>query len=326
MSLFARPVPAEAILAVAGHDAFAGHLAGWTPATVQAAVQDRLGALVSWHPDGAVSAHPLVRDTFRPLVMAAAEAAADTALTGMPEGTVTSRADALRVVEAIELLLDAGQWQPAHDMYLSRTNNGQVWMTLPAARSGQRAAAAFVATPGRRNACATRLTPSHLGYYLNEVGRNAMHAGDLITAREYLLMAVRYDRDAGDMRNLSASSQNLAECLGHLGEIRAARTPRPKASAAQRAMATGRKFATLTVSWGGLRDSAATLPRPGTSSPPPTRYKLPTIRTVITCTHCSESSGRNGWPARGGRPGPGADGPQPKDLQGEWLERRRGTV
>ena len=120
VSLFARPVPAEAVLAVAGHEAFGGRLAGWTPAMVQAAVRDRLGGLASWHPDGTISAHPLVRDTFRPLVMAAAGTAAETALAGMPAGEVTSRADALRVVEAIELLLDAGQWQPADDMYRSR--------------------------------------------------------------------------------------------------------------------------------------------------------------------------------------------------------------
>ena len=40
---------------------------------------------------------------------------------GCRPGRVTSRADALRVVEAIELLLDAGQWQPADDLYRNRT-------------------------------------------------------------------------------------------------------------------------------------------------------------------------------------------------------------
>ena len=87
VSLFARPVPAGAVLAVAGHEAFAGRLAGWTPAMVQTAIRDRLGGLASWHPDGTISAHPLVRDTFRPLVMAAAETAAEAALAGMPAGT-----------------------------------------------------------------------------------------------------------------------------------------------------------------------------------------------------------------------------------------------
>ena len=38
VSLFARPVPAEAVLAVAAHEVFGSRLAGWTPAMVQAAV------------------------------------------------------------------------------------------------------------------------------------------------------------------------------------------------------------------------------------------------------------------------------------------------
>ena len=165
VSLFARPVDAGAVLAVADHEAFGSRLAGWTPAMVQAAVRGRLAGLASWHPDGTISAHPLVRDTFRPLVMAAAGIAADTALAGMPAGTVASRADALRVVEVIELLLDAGQWQPADDMYMNRCDHGQVWRDLPAARLGQRAAAAFLATPGRRAACASQLDDNSLSYY-----------------------------------------------------------------------------------------------------------------------------------------------------------------
>ncbi len=45
VSLFARPVPAEAVLAVAAHEVFGSRLAGWTPAMVQAAVTGRLGGL-----------------------------------------------------------------------------------------------------------------------------------------------------------------------------------------------------------------------------------------------------------------------------------------
>ena len=120
VSLFTRPVTAGAVLAVAAHEAFGGRLAGWTPGMVQAAVRDRLAGLATWHPDGTISAHPLVRDTFRPLALPAAATAADTSLTGLPQGTVTSRADALRVTEAIELLLDAGQWRPADDLYRAR--------------------------------------------------------------------------------------------------------------------------------------------------------------------------------------------------------------
>jgi tetratricopeptide (TPR) repeat protein len=217
VSLFARPVPTEAVLAVAAHEVFGGRLAGWTPGMVRAAVRARLTELATWHPDGTISTHPLVRGTFRPLAFQAAATAAETSLTGLPEGEVTSRADALRVTEAIELLLDAGQWQPANGLYQSRCDNGRVWLNLPAARLGQRTATAFVATPARRNACATHLTPRRLGHYLNAVGLLATGAGDLATARDYLTLGTRHDRDAGDMRNLAIGLRNMAECLGHLG-------------------------------------------------------------------------------------------------------------
>jgi tetratricopeptide (TPR) repeat protein len=211
------------VLAVAAHEAFGGRLAGWTPDNVQVAVRDRLAGLASWHPDGTISAHPLVRDTFRPLALEAAQTAAGTSLDGLPAGTVASRADALRVVEAIELLLDAGHWDEADDLYTSRCHTGEVWQNLPAARLGQRATTAFVATPERRAACATHLTPHDLGYYLNEVGLYAMNAGDLATARDFLPQAVGHYRDTGATGNLAIALQNLAECLGQLGQAGPAR-------------------------------------------------------------------------------------------------------
>jgi tetratricopeptide (TPR) repeat protein len=217
VSLFARPVTVGAVLTVAAHEAFGGRLAGWTPGMVQATVRDRLAGLATWYPDATISAHPLVRDTFRALALPAAATAADTTLAGLPYGNVTSRADALRVTEAIELLLDVGQWQPADNLYESRCDDGYVWMHLPAAPLGERTASAFVATPARRDACATHLTPRRLGFYLNDAGLFALNAGDLATARNYMTLAVRYGRDTGDMRNLAVRLRNLAECLGHLG-------------------------------------------------------------------------------------------------------------
>jgi tetratricopeptide (TPR) repeat protein len=219
VSLFTRPTDARAVLAVAAQAVSGSQLAGWTPAMVREAVQGQLAGLASWHPDGTISAHPLVRDTFRPLVLGAAPAAAQTALADMPAGKVTTRSDALRVVEAIELLLDANHWQPANGIYQTRCDNGDVWKHLPAARLGQRSATAFVATPGRRNACITNLTPDRLGYYLNAAGLFAMNAGDLATASEYLHQARQYRRDSRDVQNLATSLRNLAECLGYLGQI-----------------------------------------------------------------------------------------------------------
>jgi len=222
-SLFARPVSADAVLAVTAHEAFGSRLDNWTPAMVQDAVRGRLAGLASWHPDGTMSAHPLVLDTFRALVMDAAETAAETALAGMPAETVNSRADALRVVEVIELLLDADLWQAADDMYRARCDSGAVWKHLPAARLGQRAATAFVATPTRRDACATHLSLRQMGFYLNEVGLFAMTGGDLATALDYLPLAVDQAREARDVSELRRRLQNLADCLGYLGQISSAR-------------------------------------------------------------------------------------------------------
>jgi tetratricopeptide (TPR) repeat protein len=204
---------------VATHPAFGGRLAGWTPQQVQYAARHRLAGLLSCHPDGSLSAHPLVRETFRPLALGAAEVAAETTLTGLPAGKITNREDGLRVVEAIELLLDADQWQAADDLYRNRTDNGYAWQDLPAARLGQRAASAFVATPARQQHCPARLTPRRLSFYLNEVGLFAMLSGDLATAREYLNKGISHDRAAADLTSESIGLLNLAECLGYLGEI-----------------------------------------------------------------------------------------------------------
>jgi tetratricopeptide (TPR) repeat protein len=218
VSLFARPVSAEAVLAVAGHEAFGGRLAEWTPGMARAAVRERLAGLVTWHPDGTISAHPLVRDTFRPLALQAAATAAETSLTGLPEGKVTTRTDALRVTEAIELLLDAGQWQPADDLYRVRCGTPpSIWLTLPAARLGQRTTTAFVVTPARRDACATHLTTNDLGHYLNATGLFARNAGDLTTARAYMTLGIHHDRETEDLGSLAVDLLNLSECLDLLG-------------------------------------------------------------------------------------------------------------
>ena len=326
VSLFARPVPAAAVLAVAGHDAFGSRLAGWTSAMVAAVVRDRLGGLASWHPDGTISAHPLVRETFRPLVMDAARAAADTALAGLPAGPVTSRADALRVVEAIELLLDAGQWQPANDMCRSRTGSYSAFWTLPAARHGQRAVAAFVATPARRAACATHLSPDLLGFYLASTGLFAMNAGDLATAQEYFPIAIRHARDAGDMRNLAINLRNLTECLGQLGHTDPARDSAAEALTCAEAIGSPRQSATRTRSLDGQPPWSATSQRPSSGSWPPTRSS--SSLTVKAHLYSLRGTQWAEWLARTGRPS-AAWALTRRNAKISWssgLERRRGAV
>ena len=67
--------------------------------------------------------------------------------------------------------------------------------------------------------CEANLRPRDLGYYLGGVGLYAMNAGDLITAREYMRMAISFYRGTGDSRNLAIDLINFSECLEVLGEI-----------------------------------------------------------------------------------------------------------
>ena len=321
VSLFTRPVTAEAVLAVAAHEAF-GALAGWTPGMVQAAVRDRLAGLATWYPDGTISTHPLVRDTFRPLALQAAATAADTTLTGLPEGRVTSRADALRVTEAIELLLDAGQWQRADNLYRARCASGDVWKHLAcgATRAAYRHRVRGHSRPPRRLCHSPRPPPPRL--LPERAGLFATRAGDLVTARDYLTLAVRYCRDAEDMHSLGAVLLNLAECLGRLGLAGPAREAAAEAlicaeSADHRAMSGVRmRFGVA----GGPRP--ATPQPPSSTSPPPTRSASPMTRRRSPVLAARGLVGAVVGPDRASRPRPGPDPPQRRIMPRVRLERQ----
>lgn len=218
VALFQRPVAAATVLAL-GADLLDGVLRDWTAADVRAAVQQRLGGLLSWHGDGAVSAHPLVRDTFRPLALTpeGANLASDLQLADLPEGQVATREQAQRLVEIIELLLDAGQWEAAEGLYQARSSKGRVWKNLPAVGLGARCSLAFVSTPARESACRDALSDRRLGFHLNAVGLFSKNAGDLATAERFLGAAVDHARDAGDDLNLGISLRNWTDCLGWMG-------------------------------------------------------------------------------------------------------------
>jgi tetratricopeptide (TPR) repeat protein len=135
-------------------------------------------------------------------------------------GTDPSDSAAGKPASAIELLVDAGQWTAANNLFRARTDNGRLWQNLPAAGLGQRAATAFVGTPGRRQACATHLTSAGLRSYLNDLGFFANEAGDPATAAEYLSAAIDQERADDDPLNLSIGLQNWSECLASLGRVR----------------------------------------------------------------------------------------------------------
>lgn len=132
-----------------------------------------------------------------------------------------SRADAVRVVGEIERLVGDGQWDAADNLYEARGGN-DIWKHLPAAQLGQRATLAFVGTPTLREACAAHLSSRKMQSYVGSAGLWSMNAGDMTTAREFLLMQVNAERDYSSMQRPIGSLHNLTECLGYLGEIETA--------------------------------------------------------------------------------------------------------
>jgi tetratricopeptide (TPR) repeat protein len=116
----------------------------------------------------------------------------------------------------IELLLEAGEWHKADDIFV-RASRGDVWQALPAAQLGQRCASAFVVPSERREMCRIHLSAERLSYYLNAAGLCALHCGDAAAAVHFLEDAVAECRNRGDSYNLSVVLRNLTETLIALG-------------------------------------------------------------------------------------------------------------
>lgn len=213
VSLFQQPVEAPAILSLGAHDYLDHALANWSPADVEIACRQRLAGLVTWHSEGLVSAHPLVRDVFRAFILSekTAQLASEITLASMPTGTVNSPPEAHRLVEVIELLLDSGQWTSARALYRDRTRNGRSWMRIPAARLGQRSAEAFLQSQLRD----TWLSEQDMGFFANEAGPFAMHAGDLRRAERHLRDSAAHYRPLGAFDAEAVTLRNLSRCLAY---------------------------------------------------------------------------------------------------------------
>lgn len=216
VSLFRRPVGAEVIMTVAAHHSFGGQLDGWTARDVEARVRARMSGLLSADRDGKISAHPLIRDTFRPLAMGATEIAVDITLAGIPVSVVENREQARQVVEAIELCIDANQWHAANELYVFRSRDGRAWQTLPAAQLGLRACMAFIETPERRSECQRQLNNKRLVAYLGDAGMLAIFTGNLSAGKDFLEARVRATPEQ-EHAPLARGLCDLAVCTGRLG-------------------------------------------------------------------------------------------------------------
>src|SRR5215813_2951993 len=229
--------------------------------------------------------------------------AAGTALAGLPAGALTTRADALHVVEALELLLDAGQWQSADDLYLNRSDDGQMWQHLPAAGWGS--------APPPRLWPPLPAVPTAPPASLRTVLVSTWRAPDCMrcllvtwpppTSNFPLPSATSGTRGTG--RTCRPPCRTWPSASAIWGRAARPRPPQPRRSPAPSQPATGRRFVPCTHTWGGWPTWSGTLQPPSSTSPQPTRSASPTTRTTITCTR-TVGIWWVGWLARTGRPSP----------------------
>ena len=258
VSLFSRPVPAVTVLALGSSEALGHSFADWTPAHVETVARGPLAGLLTWHSDGSISAHPLVRETFRPLVLTGdtARLASDVALADLPARPVFSHDEALRVVEMIELLLAAGQWVAADDLHFGFMDRGKGWARIPAARLGQRCAVAFIGTQDRRRACREHLSDEHLARYINHAGLFAMLAGDMTTAELFLKAALDRYQEGDAPSSRSIALQRLSGCLYYEGYAARARETAGQAVELARTGNSDRFLRNAITTLGGALDLA----------------------------------------------------------------------
>lgn len=166
--------------------------------------------------------HPILRDHFRSLIVNQGAAAARTAadlLAGPPASEPPqSVKDIEPVLLAIELLLDAGEFKAADDLYVGRLYTSRVFKNLPAPREGAACALGFVRDASRQRACEEKLSPRRLSFYLNDVGLYSMNHGDYQGALESYRQSGALYQAAFDSKSISIVLHNQSELHWYLGE------------------------------------------------------------------------------------------------------------
>lgn len=161
------------------------------------------------------AAHPVLRDHFRRRLLkrdtAAAGAVADL-VADVPDAVVPQSIEELRpILTAIELLVEAGDYRRASDLYRQRLASGRVFLWLPAPTLGREAAVQFIADRWRRTACAKRLGRDRLNFFINDSGLFSLVAGETNTAEMLLHEGVSEGRRSGKKEHLPVRLRNLSE-------------------------------------------------------------------------------------------------------------------
>jgi hypothetical protein len=159
------------------------------------------------------------------LLEASPTAAADLAsiLVDRPSSDVVRSLQQIEpVLNAVSALVDAGDFQGAHGLYVARlvarvslnrywrilASSGaqDVFLNIPALRPGLAASLEFVADRGRRQQCVEQLGKSEFAFYLGQVFLYAIRLSEFSQAHEFCDFAI-------EMARKDSANRVLFDCL-----------------------------------------------------------------------------------------------------------------
>lgn len=183
------------------------------------------------------SCHAVLKEYFRHLLLSSDAHIAQVIARNLTDRPDWSERGGLQevtaVATAIEILIEAGDFRSAHDLYVHRLNGGESFITLPAVGLGLDCTSQFVTGQTRVKALGEQLGVRTVGSYLSMTGFFAMTSGDLRLAQDHLSSAISTIRNYGAFRALPSVLHNYAECLTYLARFA------PAIDAADRAIRIG---------------------------------------------------------------------------------------
>jgi len=220
VSLFRDPVSTATLVALAeGLESMRGDFAGCDAARLTGLLEqlgdqsllqkETAGESVQW------TAHPIVRDVFRAEALAAGDTVAwqfADIVAGKGEGgRPRTVAEVLPIIESIEVLLAAGDFRAADELYCGRLERGYVFLNLPAPQEGLRCARAFLEPAARRAELEKTLGRGRLAFYLNALALRASIVGEMDEVVRGYADSNGFDHERESWNNVSAGLQNIAE-------------------------------------------------------------------------------------------------------------------
>ena len=222
VAFFREPVPTATLAALAtGLDAMKADFGACDPAHLRflldALVRDHLlqreeapgSDTARW------AAHPIVREVFRGEALASGDTVAtqfaETVAGKGVRGTPKSVAELQPIIEAIAVLLAAGDFKTAHELYSERFENGYVFRAIPSPQAGLRCAREFVEPEDRRLALEQTIGHKQVAFYLTELSMLGSMLGEMEGVERGYEEATRINHMGDNWHNVSVDLQNLAD-------------------------------------------------------------------------------------------------------------------